>query len=156
VTNGWYTISFGQSFGQAPRIVASLASYDGPDSAHLRRKFATTTGVQVKIEEDTTYDSETGHTSEVVHYLAVQGDGTLTGQAHETTTKYYHFGGQRVAMRQEGVVYYIAGDHPGTTSLVPRSVPSVGEGGTPTATWWPRAGIAKHPGPLRCAPGCLA
>jgi RHS repeat-associated protein len=32
-------------------------------------------------------------------------------------TKYYHFGGQRVAMRQEGVVYYIHTDHLGSTSL---------------------------------------
>jgi hypothetical protein len=29
VRHNWYTITFGQDFGQAPRIVASLASYDG-------------------------------------------------------------------------------------------------------------------------------
>jgi hypothetical protein len=32
--------------------------------------------------------------------------------------KYYFFGGQRVAMRRDNVLYYIAGDHLGTTSLV--------------------------------------
>jgi hypothetical protein len=29
-----------------------------------------------------------------------------------TTTRYYHFNGQRVAMRQNDVVQYIVGDHP--------------------------------------------
>jgi RHS repeat-associated protein len=32
-------------------------------------------------------------------------------------TKYYHFGGQRVAMRQGDVVYYLHGDHLGSVSL---------------------------------------
>ncbi|MEO0249402.1 MAG: RHS repeat-associated core domain-containing protein [candidate division WOR-3 bacterium] len=31
--------------------------------------------------------------------------------------KYYFFGGQRLAMRKGGVVYYLAGDHLGSTSL---------------------------------------
>lgn len=81
VTHNWYQISFGQSFGQAPRFVAALATYDGGDSAHLRysRTSLTTGGVKVMIEEDTTWDSETSHTTEVVGYLALEGDGTLTG-----------------------------------------------------------------------------
>jgi hypothetical protein len=33
--------------------------------------------------------------------------------------KYYFFGGQRVAMRRDNVVYWLVGDHLGTTSLVP-------------------------------------
>jgi RHS repeat-associated protein len=33
-------------------------------------------------------------------------------------TKYFYFGGQRVAMRRNGVLQYILGDHLGTTSLV--------------------------------------
>jgi RHS repeat-associated protein len=36
----------------------------------------------------------------------------------EVTRKYYYFGGQRVAMRRNGVLQYILGDHLGTTSLV--------------------------------------
>ncbi len=32
-------------------------------------------------------------------------------------TKYYYHGGQRVAMRADGVVYYLHGDHLGSTSL---------------------------------------
>lgn len=82
VTHNWYQIAFGQSFGQAPRFVGGLATYDGADSAHLRykRSSLTAAGVKMMVEEDTTWDSETGHTTEVVHYLALEGDGTLTAQ----------------------------------------------------------------------------
>jgi hypothetical protein len=34
-----------------------------------------------------------------------------------SVTKYYYFGGQRVAMRQGDVVYYLSGDHLGSVSL---------------------------------------
>jgi RHS repeat-associated protein len=83
VTQDWYTISFSQSFSQAPRFVAGVATYDGGDGAYLRydRTSLTASGVQVMIEEDTTYDSETDHTTEVVHYLAIEGSGTLTATA---------------------------------------------------------------------------
>ncbi len=52
------------------------------------------------------------------------GDGTTTERSIAApvtgliSTKYYYFNGQRVAMKKGGVVYYIAGDHLGTTSVV--------------------------------------
>jgi RHS repeat-associated protein len=118
VTHDWYQINFGQSFGAAPRFIAGLATYDGVDNAYLRysRTSLTTSGVQVMVEEETTYDTETGHTSEVVSYLAIQGDGLLTGRAH-LETDYYYAAGARVAMRQGAVVYYLHADHLGSTSL---------------------------------------
>jgi RHS repeat-associated protein len=81
VTHTWRAISFAQSFSQPPRFVASIATCDGGDSAHLRydRTTLTKSKVQVMIEEDTTLDDETNHTDEVVHYLAIEGSGTLTG-----------------------------------------------------------------------------
>jgi hypothetical protein len=49
-----------------------------------------------------------------------------------TTMKYYYFnplpgtGGQRVAMRRNGVIQYIAGDHPSAPSLAyPAGLPVV-------------------------------
>jgi hypothetical protein len=46
------------------------------------------------VEEDSTWDSETGHTTEAVDYLAIQGDGTLTADAYaesgEVVTTYYY------------------------------------------------------------------
>jgi serralysin len=78
VTHSWYQVTFGQSFGQTPRFIATIGTYDGADNSGLRYTNLTTAGVQIKIEEDTTLDSETGHTTEVVHFLTIEGDGTLT------------------------------------------------------------------------------
>ena len=50
------------------------------------------------------------------------GDATTTDRLApvwvDASVRYYYFNGQRVAMKRGGVVYYIAGDHLGTTSVV--------------------------------------
>ena len=120
VRHNWYGITFAQNFGAAPRFVAAMTTFDGGDSAQLRydRTSLTANGVQVLVEEDTTDDSETGHTTEVVGYLALEGNGTLRGRALAgTVTKYYYADGKRVARREGGMVYYLHGDHLGSTSL---------------------------------------
>ena len=78
VTNSLYQHSFSTSFSSAPNLLASLASYDNSDNAHVRYADLLTGGVRLKVEEDTTYDSETSHGSEEVAYLAIQGTGSLT------------------------------------------------------------------------------
>ena len=45
---------------------------------HLRYQNLLATGVQLKVEEDTTYDNETLHTTEAVAFLAIAGEGLLT------------------------------------------------------------------------------
>jgi RHS repeat-associated protein len=82
VTHAWYQISFAQSFGQAPRFVAAMATYNGPDNGHLRYERTTlaASGVQVMVEEDTTQDTEMEHADEAVHYVALEGDGLLMAQ----------------------------------------------------------------------------
>ena len=40
------------------------------------------------------------------------------GGGEPVVIKYYYFNGQRVAMRKGGVLYYLAADHLGTTSVV--------------------------------------
>jgi hypothetical protein len=78
VTHNWYTVSFGQGYSVAPRFLAAIARHDEIDSARLRYRNLTATSVQVKVEEDTTYDSEQIHTTEMVDYLAVAASGQLT------------------------------------------------------------------------------
>ena len=80
VTETLYALSFNESYTQPPRFLAQIAGIDGTDNATVRydRTSLTTTGVQVKVEEDTTFDTEIAHTDEIVNYLAIEGDGTLT------------------------------------------------------------------------------
>lgn len=77
VTHNWLTINFGASVGSAARFLAALATYDGGDASALRYRSLTGSSVEVKVEEDTTWDSETSHTTEVVSYLALGTSGTL-------------------------------------------------------------------------------
>ena len=62
-------------------MFASLATYDGPDPARLRYQNLNSNDVEIKIEEDTTLDSETDHTTEQVSFLALEGAGLLEAQA---------------------------------------------------------------------------
>ena len=128
VKQGWYSISFGQSFSAAPRFLAALASYDSAESAHLRyrRTYLTATGAQVRVEEDTVFDSEQIHTTETVAYLAIEGDGELTAQGGVSipaSSTYYETQGGAMAMRRVGYpadngIFYILSDHLGSTSLI--------------------------------------
>jgi len=131
VTHDWYQINFGQSI-DAPRFLASLASYDGPDNAHLRYKSLTATSVQVKQEEDTTWDSEMEHTTEVVNYLALAGDGLLmaaelgsNGPEDYDRTYAYNQIGNLTSRSDLGIYTYPAS---GSGSVRPHAVTSVANG----------------------------
>ena len=43
---------------------------------------------------------------------------TATPNVGSVVTKYYYLGGQRVAMRKDGVLYYLLSDHLGSTSVI--------------------------------------
>ena len=79
IDDSFQTVSLtGTSFDSAPSLIASLASYDNNDHAHLRLQQVHADSFAVKIEEDTTWDTETSHSSEDVAFLAVGGQGSLT------------------------------------------------------------------------------
>ena len=74
-----YDLNYTASYDAVPRILTNLASYHALDNAHLRFENATTNDVQIKVGEDTTFDTELDHfTPETVAYLAIEGDGMLT------------------------------------------------------------------------------
>ena len=66
-------------FSQTPNFMAAVASYDGSDPVGVRHLNLSADKVALKLEEDTSKDLEQIHTSEVVNYLAIEGDGFLTG-----------------------------------------------------------------------------
>ncbi|MDJ0728888.1 MAG: hypothetical protein QNJ33_02740 [Crocosphaera sp.] len=86
VTHDLFNINFGGEFTDIPHFLANIATYDGPDASALRFQNLTTNGVQVTIQEDTTFDGETSHTTEVVNYLAIEGDNGLQGTAYDPLT----------------------------------------------------------------------
>ena len=77
VTDGFPLVVFPKPFATAPKLLAALASRDGGDNAGLRYTGLGNQSVNIKVEEETTYDTEVGHTAESVHYLAIEGSGTL-------------------------------------------------------------------------------
>ena len=78
VDDQWQDLSFTSSFTSVPGLLTALGTYTDADNAHLRYTNLTATGAQIKIEEDTTSDSELTHSAETVSYLAIVGQGILT------------------------------------------------------------------------------
>ncbi len=77
VTDAFFTLSFA-SVGSQPHALTSMATYDGGNNAALRYRNLGSTSVQVRVEEDTTLDTEVAHTSEVVSYLVLGTNGQLS------------------------------------------------------------------------------
>ena len=83
VTHRQYNLNFSHDFVAEPSLFASLASYYGGDASGLRYQNLNESQVQIMIEEDQSLDSEIGHTSEIVDFLAISGNGDLTAIAYE-------------------------------------------------------------------------
>ena len=75
-------LAFSQNFGQSPRFLSSLASYNGTDPSSLRYSGLTGSLVDLTVQEDTTANSETTHGSrESISYLAFGSSGLLSGHS---------------------------------------------------------------------------
>ncbi|MEL7408803.1 MAG: calcium-binding protein, partial [Cyanobacteria bacterium J06558_2] len=83
VTHRRYNLNFEQDFMSEPSLFASLASYYGGDASGLRYLDLNESRGQIMIEEDQSLDSERSHTSEIVDFLAIAGNGDLTAIAYE-------------------------------------------------------------------------
>lgn len=76
VTHNFFPISW-TSGSETPHFLAAVSTVDGGDSAHLRYQNLSTSGVEVRIEEDTTVDPEVFHTTEIVSYLMLLGESGI-------------------------------------------------------------------------------
>jgi len=70
VTDQFHPISFSSTFLEAPRFIADMQTADGTDNSAVRWQNRDPYGIEVKIDEETSSDSETAHTTEVVGYMA--------------------------------------------------------------------------------------
>lgn len=73
--------TFDTSFTDPPTFLAGLSTYDGDDPAGLRRVSKDTDSAQVKV------DDPDGHKNEMVDYLALGGDETITGYPYAPNTQ---------------------------------------------------------------------
>lgn len=78
IDHNWQTVDFAEDFAQAPNLFASISSFKGSDSAGLRYDSLGTGSVQLKVEEDQSFDLEIGHVLESVDFLAIAGSGNLS------------------------------------------------------------------------------
>jgi len=71
ITSAWSAVRFQGAFKQPPMALADLQTNANNDTAALRlRQQATTTGFEVKVEEEQSLDIEVTHPAEQVGYLA--------------------------------------------------------------------------------------
>ena len=70
LTDAWSIVPFQQDFTQAPLFLADMQSNNNSDTAALRADNAAPTGVQLKVDEEQSKDTETTHPEETVGYLA--------------------------------------------------------------------------------------
>jgi nitrite reductase/ring-hydroxylating ferredoxin subunit len=80
VTESWYGVDFGQSYGGSPVVLGSMQRDDGDNPAGLRFQSLSSGGVEVKVEEEQSGDVEVVHTTEPVGYVVFE-PGLLTSSA---------------------------------------------------------------------------
>ncbi|MFO1156830.1 MAG: hypothetical protein U1E43_08740, partial [Rhodospirillales bacterium] len=64
------TVPFPVVFAAPPALIGGLATFSGSDPASLRYQALSAADVSLRVAEDTTADSETGHAPETVSILA--------------------------------------------------------------------------------------
>lgn len=80
VTEEWHQIDFNRDFGDSPLILADMQTFNGGDPAGLRYKNLTSSGVDIRVEEETSNDSETNHGNESVGYFVFNGATAIRGE----------------------------------------------------------------------------
>ena len=70
VTDKWHVLTFTEPFQAAPNLIADMQTTGGIDTSNLRHTELTADGVQVRIAEERSKDSETSHTTEIVGFMA--------------------------------------------------------------------------------------
>jgi len=69
VTNQFYKLVYPKPVAALPVLLADMQTTNGGDPANLRWQNKTLSGVEVKVAEEQSKDSETNHTQEVVGYI---------------------------------------------------------------------------------------
>ncbi len=113
VSTGVFTITWGASDAQAGVAWYDLdVSVDGGPWQRVLTRTQATSYVQTCTPAHF-YTFRVTATDRVSNAVSVEARASVP-----RTTKYYHHGGVRIALRAQGVVYYLHGDHLGSISLL--------------------------------------
>lgn len=77
VTDATASVGLGASMAGGANVIAALSSFDGPDPAWARGDGSTDAAFDISVEEDTSQDAETNHTTETVDYFAFDEAGVV-------------------------------------------------------------------------------
>ena len=80
VNDQWQSFSFQQGFDKPPVLIAGMQSQYWRDTANLRHTELKANGVQIKVTEEQSIDSETDHAFEAFSFMAI-ADIDLEGDA---------------------------------------------------------------------------
>ncbi|MEO0795279.1 MAG: arylsulfatase [Verrucomicrobiota bacterium] len=70
VTHEWSVLNFGRSIS-GPAVFAQITSFAGGDTSALRSQLVSNTSVELKVEEEASFDAEVNHVPEEVRYLII-------------------------------------------------------------------------------------
>jgi hypothetical protein len=65
-------MTFSGAFDAVPTFIADMQTQDGGDAANLRYRDKTKTGVEVRVHEEQSKDSETNHATEQVGFIVLK------------------------------------------------------------------------------------
>jgi hypothetical protein len=71
------THTFDGSFVSVPTLLTKLSTFDGADTANSRIKSVSNTGFSAMVQEEQSKDSELGHTTESLSFLAFNGSSGI-------------------------------------------------------------------------------
>ncbi|WP_266081643.1 hypothetical protein [Haladaptatus caseinilyticus] len=77
VNHEWSRIAFEQAY-EIPQFVADIQTFNGSDTANLRYRNLSGSGVEIKVEEAQSADTEIEHAPESVGYAVFEGATLLT------------------------------------------------------------------------------
>ena len=67
----WESVTYAQTYTGAPHLLGSIQTFFGTDTAALRHRNATASGVEFRVEEEQSANTEVGHVDENVGYAAL-------------------------------------------------------------------------------------
>jgi len=82
VTHAFQTLPFYAPFSNPPVFLAGMQTTDGGDTAAVRWQNKQADGVEVKVEEEQSRDTETNHTTEVVGYMVFEAQNPTQEDTH--------------------------------------------------------------------------